>query len=407
MLLLEVNMWDVIIIGAGASGLMCAIEAGKRGRRVLVLDHSKRGGQKIMICGGGRCNFTNLSVEPSNYICANPHFVRSCLSRYTQWDFIALVDKHKISWHERDHGQLFCDESAIQIVDMLLKEARDAKVKIQLNCTIEAQKKIADNHFSLSTSCGEYQCQSLVIATGGLSYAVTGATALAYEIAQSYEIPVRKTRPGLVPLTFSKDHRKILEKLSGISLTATLTTSEKSGKKAKKISFTDSMLFTYSGLSGPVVLQISNYWEPGNELSIDLLPQQSLSRLLEESLKDNPNQELKTLLSQLLPKRLIETLLFSENLKNLPVKQYNHKDLEAINSLFHNWQPSIGGTKWYKTAEVTLGGIDTDYISPKTMECKTVKGLYFTGEALDVTGWLGGYNLTFAWSSGWAAGQDV
>ena len=400
-------MFDVIIIGAGASGLMCAIEAGKRGRKVLVLDHGPKVGRKIQICGGGHCNFTNLLVEPQNYISSNPHFVRSCLSRFTQWDFIAMVDAHKISWHERDHGQLFCDESAAQIVDMLEKEAEAAKATIQLNCTINSQKCLKDDLFNVSTNLGEYECQSLVIATGGLSYPAIGATPLAYDIARSYGVPVRKTRPGLVPLTFTKQQKGLLEKLSGISVPVTVSTKDmRTGKKSKTVRFTEALLFTHRGLSGPVMLQISNYWQPGHQLSIDLLPNRSFSDMLTEALKENPNQELKTLLSHELPKRLIETILSYGGMKSLSIKRYNQKDCEALRSLFHNWQPPIGGTRGYTTAEVTVGGIDTDYISPKTMECKRVKGLYFVGEALDVTGWLGGYNLTFAWSSGWAAGQD-
>jgi len=402
-------MWDIIIVGAGASGLMCAIEAGKRGRKVLVLDHGDRAGQKILVSGGGRCNFTNLYVEPKNYICANPHFVRSALSRYTQWDFISMVDEHKISWHERDHGQLFCDGSAREIVKMLLKEAKQAKVTIQLNCKISGQKKIAGNHFKLSTSSGEYKCHSLVVATGGLSFPEIGATPFAYEIAKSYEIPLIATRPGLVPLTLHKQQKKILGELSGISLLATASCIDKSlqnkAKTAKTVSFTEALLFTHRGLSGPVILQISNYWQGGRELSLDLLPGKSLLPLLLGNQKDNPKQGLKTVLSQLLPKRVVEVFLKLAKLESLPLKQYDSKQLQNISDLFHKWQPLVGGTEGYKTAEVTLGGIDTDYVSPKTMECKSVKGLYFIGEALDVTGWLGGYNFTFAWSSGWAAGQ--
>ncbi len=401
-------MWDVIIIGAGASGLMCAIEAGKRGRKVLVLDHAKRAGQKIIMSGGGRCNFTNLYVEPANYLCDNPHFVKSALSRYNQWDFITLVGKHNISWHERDHGQLFCDDSAKQIVQMLLDEARDAGVKIQLQCEIFSHTKIADQHFSVQTKLGDFQCQSLVVATGGLSLPKMGATPLAYKIADQYLLPVKSTRAGLVPFTLQQNQKEKLATLSGISFPATATCQLKNGgKKEKTISFTEALLFTHRGLSGPVILQISNYWQAGDKLVLDLLPNQDLFELLIKTQQNRPEQALKTLLALQLPKRVIECLLSLAEIESLPLKQYNEKQLQQIAELFHNWSPQINGTEGYRTAEVTLGGIDTDLISSKTMQCKNVAGLYFIGESLDVTGWLGGFNFQWAWASGWAAGQDV
>lgn len=401
-------MWDVIIIGAGASGLMCAIEAGKRGRKVLVLDHAKRAGQKIIMSGGGRCNFTNLYVEPGNYLCDNPHFVKSALSRYTQWDFIALVDKYKISWHERDHGQLFCDDSAKQIVNLLLDEAKNAGVKIQLQCEIFSHSRIQDKHFAVQTKLGDYQCQSLVVATGGLSLPKIGATPLAYKIADQYQLPVKATRAGLVPFTLHQQQKEKLASLSGISFPATATCQVKgAGKKAKTISFTEALLFTHRGLSGPVILQISNYWHAGDKLLLDLLPNIDLLAILLEAQQKRPEQALKTLLAQQLPKRVIECLLDLAEITSLPLKQYNEKQLQQIAELFHKWSPQINGTEGYRTAEVTLGGIDTDVISSKTMQCKNVAGLYFIGESLDVTGWLGGFNFQWAWSSGWAAGQDV
>ncbi|WP_372883300.1 NAD(P)/FAD-dependent oxidoreductase [Psychromonas sp.] len=401
-------MWDVVIIGAGASGLMCAIEAGKRGRKVLVLDHAKRAGQKIIMSGGGRCNFTNLYVEPSNFLCDNPHFVKSALSRYTQWDFIALVDKHQISWHEREHGQLFCDDSAKQIVALLLDEAKDAGVKVQLQCEIVTQSKIADNHFTLQTTSGEYQCSSLVVATGGLSLPKMGATPLAYKIADHYQIPVKATRAGLVPFTLQQEQKEKFAELSGISLPARATCrGNYGGKKSKEISFTEALLFTHRGLSGPVILQISNYWHPGEKITLDLLPNQDLFAELLHSQQNRPDQALKTLLAQRLPKRVVECLLAFSEIESLPLKQYNEKQLQEIALLFQQWSPQINGTEGYRTAEVTLGGIDTDFISSKTLECKNVKGLYFIGEALDVTGWLGGFNFQWAWASGWAAGQVV
>jgi len=401
-------MWDVIIIGAGASGLMCAIEAGKRGRKVLVLDHAKRAGQKIIMSGGGRCNFTNLYVEPGNYLSDNPHFVKSALSRYSQWDFIALVDKHKISWHERDHGQLFCDDSAKQIVQMLLDEAQQAGVKIQLQCEIVSHSQTADHHFTVNSKQGSYQCHSLVVATGGLSLPKMGATPLAYKIAEQYLLPVKATRAGLVPFTLQPAQKELFTPLSGISLPATATCEIKDARnKVQQISFKEALLFTHRGLSGPVILQISNYWQAGEKLTLDLLPQVALFTALCHAQQNHPDQALKTLLSQLLPKRVVECLLTSAIIESLPLKQYNEKQLQQIAALFHCWSPQVNGTEGYRTAEVTLGGIDTDYVSSKTMECTSVKGLYFVGEALDVTGWLGGFNFQWAWSSGWAAGQDV
>ena len=401
-------MWDVIIIGAGASGLMCAIEAGKRGRKVLLLDHAKRAGQKIIMSGGGRCNITNLYVEPGNFLCDNPHFVKSALSRYSQWDFIALVDKHKISWHERDHGQLFCDDSAKQIVQMLLDEAQQAGVKIQLQSEIVSHSQTADNNFTVNSKQGSYQCHSLVVATGGLSLPKMGATPLAYKIAEQYLLPVKATRAGLVPFTLQPAQKELFTPLSGISFPATATCEIKDSRnKVKQISFKEALLFTHRGLSGPVILQISNYWQAGGKLTLDLLPQVELFAALCHAQQNHPDQALKTLLSQQLPKRVIECLLTSAAIESLPLKQYNEKQLQQIADLFHRWSPQINGTEGYRTAEVTLGGIDTDYVSSKTMECTSVKGLYFVGEALDVTGWLGGFNFQWAWASGWAAGQDV
>ncbi|WP_435236834.1 NAD(P)/FAD-dependent oxidoreductase [Psychromonas sp. PT13] len=400
-------MWDVIIVGAGASGLMCAIEAGKRGRKVLVLDHAKRAGQKIIMSGGGRCNFTNLYVEPNNFLCENPHFVKSALSRFTQWDFIALVDKHNISWHERDHGQLFCDDSAKQIVKLLMDEAQAVGVKVQLQCEIFSHTKLQDNHFSVQTKLGDFECESFVVATGGLSLPKMGATPFAYKVAEQYQLPVKPTRAGLVPFTLHQAQKESLASLSGISFPATASCQIKAGKKDKTISFNEALLFTHRGLSGPVILQISNYWQAGEPLFLDLMPNIDLLQLLHDNQQTHPEQALKTLLSQQLPKRVIECLLSVAEIESVPLKQYHEKQLKQIAALFHQWQPQINGTEGYRTAEVTLGGIDTDAISSKTMECKNIPGLYFVGEALDVTGWLGGFNFCWAWSSGWAAGQAV
>ncbi|TEW54604.1 NAD(P)/FAD-dependent oxidoreductase [Psychromonas sp. RZ22] len=401
-------MFDVIIIGAGASGLMCAIEAGKRGRNVLLIEHAKRIGQKIIMSGGGRCNFTNLYVEPSNFLCSNPHFVKSALSRYTQWDFIAMVDKHNISWHERDHGQLFCDDSAKQIVGMLLDEAKSAGVMIKTQCEVLNHQQIADNHFSLQTTHGDFSCQSLVVATGGLSLPKLGATPFAYQLAEQYGLAVKPTRAGLVPFTLQPSLKEKLEGLSGISFPATATSIKKeASKKDKPVSFSEALLFTHRGLSGPVILQISNYWQPGDTILIDLLPSEDLQQLLSNTQQDRPELALKTLLSQHLPKRVVECLLALADIESRPLKQFNEKELKQVAELFHEWKPLINGTEGYRTAEVTLGGIDTDAISSKTMECKSVKGLYIVGEAMDVTGWLGGFNFSWCWSCGWAAGQEV
>ena len=400
-------MWDVIIIGAGASGLMCAIEAGKRGRKVLVLDHAKRAGQKIIMSGGGRCNFTNLYVEPANFICDNPHFVKSALSRYTQWDFIAMVDKHNISWHERDHGQLFCDDSAKQIIGMLLDEAKRAGVTVKLQCEIFSQQQISDNHFSVQTKLGDFETQSLVVATGGLSLPKMGATPFAYKVAEHYQLPVKATRAGLVPFTLHQAQKEKFAELSGISFPATASCEIKVGKKTKQISFNEALLFTHRGLSGPVILQISNYWQAGEPITLDLLPSLDLLQELTNAQKHRPELGLKTLLSHQLPKRVVECLLETAEINSAPLKQYNEKQLQQVADLFHRWSPAINGTEGYRTAEVTLGGIDTDVISSQTMQCKSVEGLYFIGEALDVAGWLGGFNFAWAWSSGWAAGQVV
>lgn len=401
-------MFDVIIIGAGASGLMCAIEAGKRGRKVLLIEHAKRIGQKIIMSGGGRCNFTNLYIEPSNYLCSNPHFVKSALSRFTQWDFIALVDKHKISWHERDHGQLFCDDSAKQIVQMLLDESKAAGVTIKTQCEVLSHQQLADDHFAVQTTQGNFECQSLVVATGGLSLPKLGASPFAYQLAAQYNLPVKATRAGLVPFTLQPLLKEKLAELSGISFPATATVIKKDAtKKDRPVSFKEALLFTHRGLSGPVILQISNYWQPGDTFMLDLLPNEDLFAVLTQTQQERPELMLKTLLSQHLPKRVVESLLALMAIESRPLKQFNHKELQQVADLFQQWQPQINGTEGYRTAEVTLGGIDTDIISSKNMECKSVKGLYFIGEALDVSGWLGGFNFAWCWSCGWAAGQEV
>lgn len=386
---------DVIIIGAGAAGLMCAIEAGKRGRKVMVLDHAKRVGQKIIMSGGGRCNFTNYYAGPENFLCQNPHFVKSALTRYTQWDFIAMVEKHQIAYHERDHGQLFCDDSAKQIVQMLLDECVEAKVAVQTRHEIISVKQ-QDDGYLIESSQGLYQCESLVIATGGLSMPKIGATPFGYQVAEQFGLDVLKTTAGLVPFTLHVQDKEWLSNLSGIAFPCEVS--------CNNTSFKEAMLFTHRGLSGPVILQISNYWNPGDTITVDLLPDVDLAAELEHA---SPNQELKTLLAQWLPKRFIQQMIDANQLVSKPIKQYNQKELKTVVETIHQWQIKPNGTEGYRTAEVTLGGVNTDEISSKTMEAKKAKGLFFIGEVVDVTGWLGGFNFQWAWSSGWCAGQFV
>lgn len=367
---------DVIIIGAGAAGLMCAIEAGKRGRRVLILDHANKVGKKILLSGGGRCNFTNRYASPENYLSENPHFCISALSRYTQYDFEALVQKHKIRYHEKTLGQLFCDESASDIVSMLLVECDRAKVNIRLNCQISSIQKA--NLFELETNQGIFKSEALVVATGGLSFPTMGASPFGYKIAEQFGLKVLPVRAGLVPLTL---HRKDLATLSGISLPVEA--------RVGKQTFRENMLFTHRGLSGPAILQISSYWKPGEVLHLNLLPDQDAATFLQEQRHLRPKAELKTILSQVFPARFAELIAQEPDLSKT----------------LGDWEIIPNGTEGYRTAEVTLGGVDTNTISSKTFETKSVPGLYFIGEVLDVTGHLGGFNFQWAWSSGWCCGQ--
>ncbi|MDO6719086.1 NAD(P)/FAD-dependent oxidoreductase [Psychrosphaera sp. 1_MG-2023] len=392
------QQFDVIVIGAGAAGLMCAAQAGYRGRRVLLLDHAKQAGKKILISGGGRCNFTNMDVEPSNYLCSNEHFVKSALSRYTQWDFLSLIAKYEIAYHERDFGQLFCDDSAKDIVRLLMGECNEAGVKVQLRTEITNVTK-TDSGFEVQTSGLNYQCESVVIATGGLSMPKLGATPFGYKVAEQFGLTVLPTRAGLVPFTLHDHDKAIYADLSGVSLP--IRVESKDGT-----SFPADMLFTHRGLSGPSILQISNYWLPGEAVSIDLLPHIDLKQELDNLKQQSSNQSLKNTLAQWLPKRFIEALIESKQLVDKPIKQLQHKDLDNTIATIHQWQVKPNGTEGYRTAEVTLGGVDTNQLSSKTMECKSVKGLYFIGEVTDVTGWLGGYNFQWAWACGWACGQD-
>ncbi|WP_028111179.1 NAD(P)/FAD-dependent oxidoreductase [Ferrimonas kyonanensis] len=390
---------DVLVIGAGAAGLMCAATAAARGRRVMVIDHAKQAGKKILISGGGRCNFTNLYLEPANYLCGNRHFVKSALAQYTQWDFIDMVMRHGIAYHERDHGQLFCDDSAKEIVKMLLAECDNGGVQLRLRTEVESVSKL-DQGFAVATSIGRIQCQSLVVATGGLSMPKLGASAYGYRLAEQFGLTVLPTRAGLVPFTLQPQDKQHFEPLSGISLTTTVAAQ-------RGPAFTEQLLITHRGVSGPSVLQASNYRQPGEAVSVDLLPSVDVAEALAQARQAHPKRHLQTWLSEHFPARLAETLIAYHGWQNLPLGQLNKATLEAIPAQLNRWQLKPGGDEGYRTAEVTLGGVDTDQLSSKTMECKTVPGLFFVGEVMDVTGWLGGFNFQWAWSSGYVAGQNV
>ncbi|USD37553.1 NAD(P)/FAD-dependent oxidoreductase [Ferrimonas sp. SCSIO 43195] len=390
---------DVLVIGAGAAGLMCAATAAARGRRVMVIDHAKQAGKKILISGGGRCNFTNLYLEPANYLCGNRHFVKSALAQYTQWDFIDMVMRHGIAYHERDHGQLFCDDSAKEIVKMLLAECDNGGVQLRLRTEVESVSKL-EQGFAVATSIGRIQCQSLVVATGGLSMPKLGASAYGYRLAEQFGLTVLPTRAGLVPFTLQPQDKQHFEPLSGISLTTTVAAQ-------RGPAFTEQLLITHRGVSGPSVLQASNYRQPGEAVSVDLLPSVDVAEALAQARQAHPKRHLQTWLSEHFPARLAETLIAYHGWQNLPLGQLNKATLEAIPAQLNRWQLKPGGDEGYRTAEVTLGGVDTDQLSSKTMECKTVPGLFFVGEVMDVTGWLGGFNFQWAWSSGYVAGQNV
>ncbi|QYJ75486.1 NAD(P)/FAD-dependent oxidoreductase [Shewanella sp. FJAT-52076] len=390
---------QVIIIGAGAAGLMCALTAGYRGRDVLLLDNAKQLGRKILISGGGRCNFTNLQTQAAAYLCTNPHFVKSALARFTQWDFIAMVERHGIAYHEKTLGQLFCDESAKEIVEMLTTECDWAGVKIQLRTEVlNVSKK--ETGFELHTSEGNYSCESLVIATGGLSMPKLGATPFGFKLAQQFGLRVLPTTAGLVPFTLQPEDKSHFECLAGVSLPVTVTSA--SGQ-----SFSEALLFTHRGISGPAILQISSYWKPGEAVYIDLLPGLNFVDWYKTISVESPKLSIKNALSRLLPKRLVERLQEIGAIPDKALNQLSKAEVEAMADYFANWSIAPGGTEGYRTAEVTLGGVCTDELSSKTLEAKACKGLYFIGEVVDVTGWLGGYNFQWAWSSGHAAGEAV
>ena len=390
------QQWDVIVIGAGAAGLFCAIEAAKRGRKTLVLDNGKRIGRKILMSGGGRCNFTNIYASPANYLSENRHFCKSALSRYTQWDFIALVQQYGIAYHEKTLGQLFCDNSAKDIVDMLQQECDKAGVQIALQQEI-SNVTFADGQYQVVTPQLTRQCQSLVVACGGLSLPNLGATAFGFQLAEQFGLKVLPVRAGLVPLTWQPSDKAVFEEISGVSLPVTA--------EANNVVFPEDMLFTHRGLSGPAILQISNYWQPGDELTINLAPEQAIASFLTEQQQQHPAQELKTALAKILPKRLVEKLLELQLFQNQPLKALHAKSIERLDQALSHYIFKPNGTEGYRTAEVTLGGVDTNELSSKTMEAKNQPGMYFIGEVVDVTGWLGGYNFQWAWASGWVAGQ--
>ncbi|MCH9770137.1 MAG: NAD(P)/FAD-dependent oxidoreductase [Gammaproteobacteria bacterium] len=389
---------DVLIIGAGAAGLMCAIETAKRGKHVMLIDHANKAGKKILMSGGGRCNFTNLQVGPENFISHNPHFCKSALSRYQPADFVQLVKKHRIPFHEKTLGQLFCDNKSKDILNMLLTECERNSVNLTLNAHINKITSPTANQFMIETSNGLINCQSLVIATGGLSIPTMGTSPFAYKVAEQFGIKVWPTRAGLVPFTLHQKAKEKLLPLAGIAIDCVVSCNEKS--------FREAMLFTHRGLSGPAMLQISSYWEPGNMLNIKLLPEYNLFEQLKSAQKEASNTTLKTYLCQYFPKRQVQVWLGTE-LEPKTLQTCSHEKLQSIANLFQRWEIKPNGTEGYRTAEVTLGGVDCNAISSKTFEANNTPGLYFIGEALDVTGWLGGYNFQWAWASGFAAGNAI
>jgi predicted Rossmann fold flavoprotein len=386
--------FDALIVGGGAAGLMCALTAGQRGRRVLLVEHANRVGKKILMSGGGRCNFTNTGATPANFLSANPHYCKSALARYTPADFIAMVERHGIQYHEKELGQLFCDESSKLIVKMLLDECAAAGVRIETSCSIERVTH-GDAGFHVHTTRGASSAPALVVASGGLSIPSMGASGFGYELARQFGHAVLPTRAGLVPLTLSGKHQERLQDLSGVAFPVEATCNGKS--------FHNDMLITHRGISGPAILQISSYWQPGADLRLNLLPGIDALATLQELRQDRPAAEFKTVLGELLPKRFAQRLCEAW-LPNRPMKQFNAPELRQIATQLQAWPLTASGTEGYRTAEVTLGGVDTDELSSTTMQSRRVPGLYFIGEVVDVTGWLGGYNFQWAWASGHAAG---
>jgi len=386
-----------LVVGAGAAGLMCALTAGQRGRLVQVIDHANKPGKKILMSGGGRCNFTNTGTTPANFISANPHFCKSALARYTPGDFIDMVERHGIAYHEKELGQLFCDISSKQIVKMLLDECANAGVQARTDCGVQNIERGADG-FRVQTAQGLFHCASLVIATGGLSIPSMGASGFGYEVARRFGHEVLPTRAGLVPLTLSGKHQERFAELSGVALPVEA--------RCNGQSFRNFMLLTHRGISGPAILQISSYWQPGDDLRLDLLPGQDAGEWLRTMKRERGASELRTVLSEVMPRRLALRLC-EQWLDDKPVRQLDERELKATADLLNNFPLVASGSEGYRTAEVTLGGVDTRKVSSSTMESQLVPGLHFVGEVLDVTGWLGGYNFQWAWASGHAAGQAV
>lgn len=387
---------DVIVIGAGAAGMMCAAIAGKRGRTVLLVEHSEAPGEKIRISGGGRCNFTNRHTTPAQFISNNPHFCISALSRYTQDDFVGLVERYGIAYHEKTLGQLFCDGSARQIIDLLLSEMKQANVELRLNSHIAIVEKVVDG-FSLQFANGDrLQCSSLVVATGGKSIPKTGASDFGYRLAAQFGVAVTPTKPALVPLTFDGASLQRLKPLAGVAIDARV--------RSDKTSFDEAMLFTHRGLSGPAILQISSYWHEGNEIRISMLPGINFLHAIRAAKGQNGKQATHNFLATLLPRRLAKEIADTQNCTG-NLADLTDAQLRALNDAVNDWRITPAGSEGYRTAEVTLGGVDTQDLDSRTMEANSVRGLYFIGEVVDVTGWLGGYNFQWAWSSGWCAGQ--
>lgn len=392
--------YDIIIAGAGAAGLMAAAQAGQRGHKVVILEQAAKAGEKIRISGGGRCNFTNLHCAPERYISQNPHFCKSALARYSQHDFIALVKAHGITWHEKTLGQLFCDGKSQAIIDMLLNECAKASVTIRLQTTIETVEKKEDGAFIIRTSKGPFTAPKLVIATGGPSIPKMGSSDFAYRIARQFGIKVIAPVAALVPLTFTDDILTLAKELSGATVDPVIVTSPRAR-------FREALLFTHRGLSGPAILQISSYWEPGEKITVNLYPDTDFFAFLKTARTDNAKKKPSTILSTLLPQRLAQAIVQRTTGDALPLGGLSDTQLRTLADHVNHWHTRPNGTEGYRTAEVTRGGIDTDEISARTFESKKVPGLYFIGECVDVTGWLGGYNFQWAWSSGWCCGQEI
>jgi len=407
--------YDVIVLGAGAAGLMCALTAANRGRQVLVLEKANKIGKKILMSGGGRCNFTNTGIEPENFLSENPHFCKSALSRYTQWDFIKLVEKHGIAYEERKHGQLFCKDSAKQIVELLRTECEQAGVKIKTHCNVAAISPLQANdadkllRYQLTVSEGAnsrnngvtISCASLVVATGALSVPTLGGSGMGYDIAKQFSLKLTERRAGLVPFMFTDDFKSVCERLSGLSVEVDVS--------CNNMQFSESLLFTHRGISGPAILQISSYWYPGDEIIVNLLPGVNGKDWLLEAKREHGRSLLKTILQQKLGKALVSELqnLWWPEFPDTPLAEFNDQTLKTIGEQLNNWRLKPSATEGYRTAEVTLGGVDTDDISSQTMEARKQPGLYFIGEVLDVSGHLGGFNFQWAWASGYAAGLSV